>query len=223
MDFDFRVHAGAQQISLVGNAYQHGKHGHVLLFHSLRLDLEHLAAERLVGIRVYGDRDIESGVDLADLRFIHQRADLHGVEIRHPQEYRAAADLSGGRGDNGANLHGALQDDAGCRRPDLCILERDLCVFVRTSRAHELGVGVGALQAGVFPFLFGDGLGRVERLRPAQLRLRIGQLRPSDTQFCFGLHHGVTGNPRVDRDQEVATADDIAGLHSHVHDFSGRL
>ena len=223
MDFDFRVHSGPQQISLVRNAYQHGEHGDVLLFHSLRLDLEHVAAERLVGIRVYGNGDIESGVDLADIRFIHQRANLHGVEIRHLQEYRAAADLLGGRGDNGANLHAAFQDDAGCRRSDLCILERDLCILVTTLRAHELGVGVGTLQTRVFPFLLGDGLGCVERFRSAQLGFRIGQLRLSDIQFRFGLHYGVMGNTGVDRDQEVATADDVAGLHSDVHDFSGRL
>ena len=96
MDFDLRVHSGPQQISLVRNAYQHGEQGDVLLFHSLRLDLEHGAAERLVGIRVYGNRDLESGVDLADIRFIYQRADLHGIEIRHLQEYRATPDLLGG-------------------------------------------------------------------------------------------------------------------------------
>ena len=94
---------------------------------------------------------------------------------------------------------------------------------MRTLCAHELGVGVGTLQTRVFPFLFGDGLGCVERFRPVQLRFPVGQLRPSNIQFRFGLHYGVTRNSGVDRDQEVATADKIAGLHFHVHDFSGRL
>src|SRR6267142_873000 len=62
-----------------------------LLARGLGLDLQDTALERAIGIRVHGDGRQEARRHLADIRLVHERADLYRVEVRHLEQHRAAA------------------------------------------------------------------------------------------------------------------------------------
>ena len=110
VDLDLGVHARPEQALLVLDPDQHREHGDVLLGLRLRLDLEHRALERPVGVGVHRDRGGLAGLDLADVGLVHQRADLDQVEVGHLEQRGAAAHVRGGRGDHRAALDVLLDD-----------------------------------------------------------------------------------------------------------------
>ena len=115
--------------------------GNIVTFCSvsrLRLDLEHRALERPVGVRIHRDRRELARLDLADVGLVHQRPDLHEVEVGHLEQRGAAAHVRRGRGDHLPALDVLLDDRAGDRRADVGVLELDLALSTATLRSHHL-------------------------------------------------------------------------------------
>ncbi len=96
MDLHFGIHSRPEQSLLVVDPDQHRKHGDVLLGLGLRLDLEHGAVERVLGVCIDRDRGQLARLQLPDVGFIHQSPNLHLVEIRHLHQRGTAAHVRRG-------------------------------------------------------------------------------------------------------------------------------
>ena len=131
MNLHLGVHAGTEQALLVPDAYEHRKHGDVLLGLRLWLDLEHGPGEGAIGEGVDRHGGALPGLDLPDVGLVDQCPHLHQAEVRHLHQRGAAAHVRGRRRDHLAPLGTLLDDRSRDGGTNIGVLELDARVVHR--------------------------------------------------------------------------------------------
>jgi hypothetical protein len=124
------------------------------------------------------------------------------------------------RGDDRADLHASLDDDAVERGAHVGVLERDPRVFEGALGPHQLRLGVGHLEPRILVVLLRDEVALAQLLGAPQLRLRVGECCLRDLEVRLGLAQSVARHAGVDLYQELTDANGVAGLHSHLVDLA---
>ena len=184
---------------------------------------EHLALERLVRIRGHGHAREHAGLDLADVGFVDARAHLHGRQVRHLHEHRAAADGVRRRRDHDAGLDRLLDDRARDRRSHVGVVERDARVLDGHVGADDLRLGIGELELRLLVVGLRQRLRLEQRSRSFHLRLR--DLAPGlrRDERGLGLGQPIARRALVDLDEQAAGFDDVAGLGMDGQHFARRF
>jgi len=155
--------------------------------------------------------------------FVHERADLHRVEVCHFEEHRAAAHVRGRRRDHRAQLDVLGDDRSRQRRPELRVVHAVARVFEIGSGADHRGVGVGVVQLGAIVFGLRDRLRLEQRVRARELRFGVAELRLTHFQVRLRLREVVARDARIDGRKQLILLHVVARLHVHPDDLARRL
>jgi hypothetical protein len=215
------VHPRLEQVARIRDVHAHGEHRGVLADLRLRLDLQDGALERAVRECIHRDRHRHSRLHLADVRFQDEGRVLYGVEVRHQEDYRAAAERWAR--DDGAAHRIELEDRAGNRRAHMGVIHGFLSCSQLRRGGNDRRLRRDVRQPRALIVGLRDGLALIECLAPLELRGGVRELCLSLAEIGPCLGQVVTRNPRVDRDEQLALLHVVARLHRHLENFAPRF